>query len=108
MWPTTQNFSLSRMSSRIRSIIFGWGFIHQPRLFSRARIGFLEFLDYLEDSVAPHHGVVDDEFEGRSVFEDDGSAHQALNALAMDNQQVHPALFLLAIPQHPTKAHLPI
>jgi len=37
-------------------------------------IGFLQFLDNLEHAIAPHHRVIDEEFQGRGILQDDGAA----------------------------------
>ena len=45
--------------------------------------GFFQFLDDLQDLVAAHDGIVDDESQLGRVFQDDGARHQALDARAM-------------------------
>src|SRR5579883_884540 len=103
MWPTTQNDSLCRMSSRIRSIIFGCGFISGNALFALAGIGFLEFFDDLKDAIAAHDRIIDDELKCGSVFENHGAADQALDALAMAGKQVEPSLLLVGFAQDADK-----
>src|SRR5579864_7658172 len=72
--------------------------LHLPaRLFGRARIGFLEFLDNLEDTIAANHGIINDKFESGRVLQDHGAADQALDALAMAGQEVQAALLLLCV-----------
>jgi hypothetical protein len=81
------------------------GFHFPARLLSRARIGFLDFVDDLKDAVTSNDRIVDDKLESWCVFEHNGAADEALDALAMAGEHVEPALLLLGIAQDTDEDH---
>lgn len=66
-------------------------------LFAVFTVSSFKLLDYLQDPVAARHRVVDHEFQSRSVFQNNGASHQALNALTVAREQTEPAFLLLGI-----------
>ena len=64
---------------------------------SLIRRGLFQFLDDLQHAVAAHDGIVEDKFQRRRVFQDDGAADQPLDADAMLVEHLKAALLLVGI-----------
>src|ERR1700678_3935680 len=95
-WPTTQIVWLCRMPPRMRSIIFGWGFIR--------RVGAFQFLDNFEDFVAFPDRFVELETQLWCVFQDNRPANQSLDPFAVF-EQPFPAPFPLVRVAQNTKVN---
>src|SRR5690348_4019626 len=98
MWPTIQMVLASRMASRTRSMIWGWGFngldsLFRPGFFRR-RILF-QLFDDLHDAVAAVYGIINHEPQRGCVFQDNRFGHEALDPRAILHEQFEAALLLV-------------
>jgi hypothetical protein len=66
----------------------------------RGGIALLELIHNLQDAVAPHDGIIDQEFEGRCVFQHHRPAYKTLDAFAMLEEQGEASFLLFGIAQN--------
>src|SRR5271170_1351662 len=89
MWPVTQKTRWGRIPSRMRSMIFGCGFIGGVRMF--------ELLQDFEDAIALLDRTIELEAQLRRVLQDYRLADQSLDAFAVIMEFRQSLLFLIFV-----------
>jgi hypothetical protein len=80
----------------------GCGFISGAEIISLGGLGraggtLIQFVQDLHDAIAAHDRIVEDKFEHRGVFQDDGLGHHVLDAGTLLGEAVEAALLLVRV-----------